>query len=346
MGVSRRPKRETGAIRPVPGDEISKGRSERAQEVVETIWVDHPPQRRIIDDIRSYMRVCSRRRNGTKRTLNGRRLSQHWQAGKSATFERLKYEIAQEEIAAGLEPNPYRVIHITLDERMTLKMLYQEILNRLADEFPDEPGRAGRRPGPRADGKTSLSRDNIKVLEQRVEEWVVRLGVELIVVDEVQRLEGSSKDAEELTKKLMSFLDRGVVPIVFIGDETSKTFFSINPKFAARLLKPLKLEPLGTKKVSDRKMFFDFCTDFDDQLIALDVTSTSSCLRDPDVLDALIKISQGHVGRVARLIQVALPEALARGAITLERFDLSRATEDYAIDLGWIDVDPFLTSEA
>lgn len=67
-----------------------------------------------------------------------------------------------------------------------------------------------------------------------------------------------------------------------------------------------------------------------------------SVLAEDDVLEALIDVSGGHVGRVARLIQVALPAALERGAVTIERYDLSNAIRDFAIGLGWIDHDPFM----
>ncbi len=175
-----------------------------------------------------------------------------------------------------------------------------------------------------------------------VEEWVERLGVELIVVDEVQRLYGASADANDVTKKLQAFLDRGVVPIIFVGDDTSVSFFEINPQFASRLLRPLELRPLQFAKTSDRRLFKEFCAEFDQQLVTLGATAMSSVLTEDDVLGALMEVSGGHVGRVARLIQVALPAALERGAIAIERFDLSNAIRDFAIGLGWIDHDPFM----
>ena len=59
------------------------------------------------------------------------------------------------------------------------------------------------------------------------------------------------------------------------------------------------------------------------------------------MLTALIEASGGHIGRAARIIQVALPEALERGAVTLEPYDLSNAVRDYAMELGWVGYDPF-----
>jgi hypothetical protein len=357
MTVQKRPKPITGRSRPDPYDLDAQARAERAQLIVEGIWVDTERQRTILNSIRKYMRVCEAMRTRRGSPISGRRLSQFSQAGKSAIAERLIRELELESIEAGEVPNPYRVIHVTIDQRMTLKMLYQEILNRLADDFVDEPHGDGIRSASKRAAEIKGNRgDNIKILEQRVEEWVEKLGVELIVVDEIQRLVTNAgivhrnsndirtfltADAMDVTKKLQAFLDRGVVPLFFIGDETSKEFFEINQQFAARLNTPLELRPLNVKKTPDRKRFLDFCVDFDRQIVAQNITALPTCLTEPNVLTALVAASGGHIGRAARIIQVALPAALERGAVTMEAFDLSNAVRDFAIGLRWIDYDPF-----
>lgn len=357
MSIQKRPRPITGRSRPDPYDIVAQERAERAQLLVETMWVDTERQRMILNAIRKYMRVC--KATGTRRgtPISGRRLSQFSQAGKSAIAERLIRELELEAIEAGEVPNPYRVIHVTIDQRMTLKMLYQEILNRLADEFVDEPDGHGIRDASKRAAEIKGNRgDNVKILEQRVEEWVVKLGVELIVVDEIQRLVTNanvrnqsgndirtflSADALDVTKKLQAFLDRGVVPLFFIGDETSEAFFEINPQFAARLGTPLELRPLDVGRTADCKRFLRFCVEYDRQIVARKATAVPTCLTEPAILTALIRASAGHIGRAARIIQVALPAALERGAVTLEPYDLSKAVRDFAIDLGWVDYDPF-----
>ncbi len=357
MGTYKKPKRLTGRATPDPYDLDAQARAEHAQGVVEAMWVDTERQRLVLNSIRNYMRVCKARRGKNRSPLTGRRLSQFSQAGKSAIAERLIIELMEEAIAAGLDPNPFRVIHITIDPRMTLKMLYQEILKRLADDFTAEPGSQGRRvSAEQAKELKGSSKDNIKIFEQRVEEWVDRLGVELIIVDEVQRLISNTgnlsankaridtfltADALDVTKKLQAFLDRGVVPLVFIGDETSERFFELNSQFAARLSKPLELRPLDVSKVRQQKQFFDFCIEYNNQIVQQKATAVETCLTEPLVLTALSMASGGHIGRAARIIQVALPAALERGAVTLEAYDLSNAVRDFAIGLGWVNHDPF-----
>ena len=357
MTEFRRPRRVTGRAKPDPNDLEALARSERAQHGVEEIWIDNDRQRAILNEIRTYMRVSSDRRRTGHAPLTGRRLSQFSQAGKSAIAEQLVKEVASDAAAVGLPENPYRVVHVTIDPRMTLKMLYQEILNRLADDFSDTPGTHAIRPTCEEAKKIrGNGRDNVKVLEQRVEEWVVRLGVELIIVDEIQRLvarpeavsSGSldprdlfTDDAMAVTRKLQAFLDRGIVPLFFIGDETSPVFFKLNNQFAARLLRPLELKPLDVSKPADRKRFYDFCVAYDAEITSRRITSVRTCLVEEDVLAGLIEASGGHIGRAARIIQVALPAAMARGAITLEAYDLSNAVRDFAMEVGWVDYDPF-----
>lgn len=354
MTTYKKPKRTTGLAKPDPYDAVAQANAENAQEIVENIWVDTARQRQPINEIRKYMRISKKKPRGTP--LGGRRLSQFSQAGKSAIAERLIYELEQEAIEAGAEPNPYRVIHITISARMTLKMLFLAILNRLADDFADQAGNALKITQKDAGRIRGRSADNVMILEQRIEEWVQRLGVELIVIDEVQLLATRDErsmtdpdygrtvltaDAFEVTKKLQSFIDRGVVPIVFIGDETSESFFKINGQFAARLGRPLELLPLDVTKKMDRMHFLDFCEEYDEQLVAKGASPVPTCLTDHTVLTGLIAASGGHIGRAARLIQVAMPAALERGAVTMEAYDLSNAVRDYAMDLGWIDYDPF-----
>ena len=336
---SLKPRPITGRRHPDPLDVAALKLAESAEGAVKQIWVNHPPQQLILAQLMRYIRVCKQSQG---KPLTGRRLSEESQAGKSATIERLKFELAEEDRAAGKEPNPYRLLHITIDRRMTLKMLYQEILLRMADDFVGDMAARARTSMDQQRAIKGRANDNIKVLEQRIAEWVPKLGVEVIVVDEVQHLHRSSDDACEVTKKLQAFLDRGVVPLVLVGDESSRLFFESNPQFAARLLRPLELRPMCLERKSDRKLFKQFCAEFDRLIVEAGLTAVPSGLSEDIILDGLIAASAGHVGRVARLVQIALPAAIERGAIAIEAFDFSNVMEEYAIPIGWIGHDPFL----
>lgn len=337
MGTQPRP--ITGRRHPRLDDVDAFDRADAAATRFKSIWVDFPPQQLVNRHIRRYL-VSEAGRRGTP--ITGRRLSQSSQAGKSATVERLVKELMDEEIAAGREPNPYRVIHITIDKRETVKQLYQKILRKLADDFVDFPTPPQLRLS-KDDRKklNSMDRDSVTTLEQRIAEWVVKLGVDLVVVDEVQRLRRAADDASEVTQRLQAFLDRGIVGLVLIGDDTSPAFFRSNGQFSARLLKPLQLRPLRSKVARDRKLFMNFCKEFDRQLVASKATPISNGLSDDATLEALLTVSSGHVGRVARLLEVALPAAIERGAARIEAYDLSNAVRDFAIPAGWLEHDPF-----
>lgn len=154
--LGKQPRPKTGRRSPDPNDQNSLRRVREADIKVGTIWVDHPPQRAILAQIRRYMEVCQAHKG---LPLTGRRLSQMSQAGKSATIERLRFELAEEDRAANRPVNRFRVLHVTMDRRMTLKMLYQQILIQMDDAFADEEGfrpqSAFNREGKNADAKTT-----------------------------------------------------------------------------------------------------------------------------------------------------------------------------------------------
>ncbi|MGI4732289.1 MAG: TniB family NTP-binding protein [Janthinobacterium lividum] len=188
---------------------------------------------------------------------------------------------------------------------------------------------------------------NAKVLENRIADFVRKLGVELLIADEVQHLRRKANDANEVTDRLKVFLDRGIVPLVLVGDEDSIPFFRANGKLAARLGNPLELAPLNPNgRAADAKLFKKFCGALDDELMKHRIFASSSMLTSDEMLDALLVVSSGHVGRVARLLSVAAPAAVRRGAACVEPYDLSRATRQFAIGAAWLVTDPFSNTKA
>lgn len=321
----RRPKHETGRRTPDRTDEAASARASEATTKARNIWIDHEPQRNIIAQLMKYRDDTAGVRGVP---IEGRRLSQLFQAGKSATMARLKHEFAERRQAEGLPPNKYQVIIVELDKRSTLKAFYQEVLKKLDDEYWDENVSA-------------------KVLETRIADWVIRLEVELLVADEVQHLDRKASDASEVTDRFKILLDRGVVPLVLVGDEESVAFFRKNTKLAARLGRALRLEPLDVDgRAADAKLFAAFCRELDHALVACGAIDKPAGLDGEAMLDALLAVSGGHVGRVARLVKEALPEAVWRRAERIEAYDLSGAVREYAVEVGWVDHDPFSNRNA
>lgn len=337
--LGTQPRHVTGNAAPDYGDPHLDARVDAANAAFATIWVDHPPQAAVISQLRRYIRQTQGKRGVP---ISGRRLSQETQAGKSALVWRLKAELAAERAAAGLPPNEYQVIIITIEKHMTLKSFLQEILKQLGEDDLDpegiEPGRKRDRP--------VEDRRSYKTLETRIAHWSKRLGVDLVVADEAQRLDRVASDASNVTERIQTFLDRGIVPLLLVGNGKSHAFFEKNGDLCARLSKPLVLRQLRPDVKTDAgradaRLFKGFCRDLDDKLVATGAVKVSPRLTDHDTLDALLAVSSGHVGRVARLIEEALPLAAERDAVTIEAVDLSNAVRGYAIGNGWIDTDPF-----
>src|SRR3546814_20551539 len=55
-----------------------------------------------------------------------------------------------------------------------------------------------------------------------------RMGVELLVVDEIQHLRREGNDVNDVTDALKRWLDAGSVPLVLVGNMDSQPFFERN----------------------------------------------------------------------------------------------------------------------
>src|SRR3546814_9873151 len=65
--------------------------------------------------------------------LGGLRLSQDSQAGKSATFGRVKQILADQRAEQRLPPNDYQVLIVGLDKKTSLKSVFQDVLLEMPD---------------------------------------------------------------------------------------------------------------------------------------------------------------------------------------------------------------------
>ena len=328
--LGRQPKPITGDSHEIYGDPVREAKVLAADQAFEKIWVDdYPPQQAVKARIRSYMQKWESVR-GTP--IGGLRLCQPWHSGKSSIVENLKLELAKQREIEGRPPNPFEIVHITIEHKMALKTFYQEFLRQSGDEFFGEEARRG----PDQDRRT------MKMLENKIARYVRKLGIRLLVADEIQRLGGAGISSKAVIERLQTFLDRGIVPLLLIGNEKSESFFSDNSDLSVRCGRPLKLEPMKTKSCAiEAGHFQNFCRSFDDQLVSTGIFAIRSGLSQKQMLDPIISVTGGHIGRVARLIEEAYPVAIRRGAASIEMLDFSIVTREYAIVNGWIKTDPF-----
>lgn len=310
-----------GDPKPDHADAARNARAEAVLPFFKANYIEHQPQTDVVEQLLGYMR-SARRLTGSP--MDGRRLSEHSGAGKSRMIEHLLRTAAMRRAEAGLPPNPHQIVRLELDKTTSVATFFRQALRLMGDEHWND------------------KRATIDELEERLSEFVRRLEVEALVGDEVQHLDRKTTNAAQVTDRFKTFLNRGVVPLILVGDEDADVFFGKNPKFAARLGTPLHLKPLDVRSSKpDQKLFLDFCQALDASMVAAKIVDQPGGLALKGVRSQLAAISGGHVGRVCRLVCEATQHALRRGSPLVERHDLSVATRTYAIGLKWVFNDPF-----
>ncbi|MBC3941184.1 ATP-binding protein [Sphingomonas albertensis] len=299
-------------------DEATDIRLADALRSFKTIFLEYERQRAIQSRINVLLISCIGIRDVP---LDGRRLSEVSQAGKSKMLTVFRDRINQSPMADGSVPNPHRVLYFELKGSQTLKMLCVMILQKLGDPHWNE--------------------GNGDDVQERVRVFLRQRGVQLLIIDEVQHLAGDSQNKMDITDELKLFLDAGIVPVVFAGNEKSKKFFERNEQLCARLGRPLELTPLSGGLAHDRVLFKTFCRDLDAAMVAKSITRASSNLSEKVALKGLLAASRGRVGRVVRIVEVAMEHAVSRDADYIEMYDLSHAIETFAMPQRYVAKNPF-----
>ncbi|QDH74231.1 ATP-binding protein [Brevundimonas sp. M20] len=214
------------------------------------------------------------------------------------------------------------VIKIELERNSTSKKLMTSILNALGDPYSHH--------------------GNELTLKLRVLEYFKRFGVELLIVDEVQHLNYRDSPKNDVTDALKVLLDSGVVPIAFLGTPKAKVLFERNLQLNGRLLPPCDLPPLNSKRAGDRDLFARFVDRLDHVIVDQEILPNLSNFESAGLLPALFEVSDGVVGRVSRLLQVALEAALRRDAQCLERSDISWAIDHWAVPQSFVKANPLI----
>jgi hypothetical protein len=213
------------------------------------------------------------------------------------------------------------VLYIPLDRATTTRRLMVSILVALGD--------------PQAE------KGSEQTLKRRVVAYLERLGVELLIIDEVQHLNWRSTVGNDVTDALKTFLDAGVVAIAFLGTGDAEGMFKRNLQLNGRLLAPFDLPPLKKTSTEDHALFGNFVESLNTEIVRLGIFPELANFSSPKVLGALHDVSQGVVGRISRLFEVAVEIALRRRAERLEVYDLALAVDRWAIPQAFTKVNPF-----
>lgn len=310
----------TGRAFPL-ADEDAVDRTTAAMDAFQTIAVPYGPQQAIATRIK----VLRQRTIGQRGTpLPGLRFSQVSQAGKSFILQKTREEILRANLMCTESPNPYQVLYLGLEVRITVKMMCSALLQKLGDPYSHKG-----------------NSDEVKL---RTKEFMEHRGVELLIIDEVQHLASDTMHNADVTDEIKRFLDAGIVPVVMAGNEASRPFFERNPQLASRLGTPLELSPVEATKTGQLSAFKTFCADLDEAMLAAGCVRKRSGLSQPEQLSGLLAASGGHIGRVCRIVEAALEHASLRDADLVEVYDLSFAVDTFAIPQGYVSTNPFLSS--
>lgn len=217
----------------------------------------------------------------------------------------------------------FPVVLVPLDRATTSRKLFSSILTRFGDEFTRTATEA--------------------VLKERAYTYLRRLGTELLIIDEVQHLT-SAGSGGDVTDSLKRLLDDGVVPVVFLGTLEAMGLFTSNLQLAGRLLPPCDYRVLSKDVAADRNLLTRFANELDEAIVREGLMQRPAGLSHPWISGCLHEVSDGVIGRISRLMCVALEIACRRNAECIEVFDLALAVDRWALEQGFTKLNPFRSS--
>lgn len=238
-------------------------------------------------------------------------------SGKTRAAEQFIRMVAERR-GAGADSFP--VVLVSLDRATTSRKLFSSILMRFGDEFARWATEA--------------------VLKERAYVYLRRLGTELLIIDEVQHLT-SAGSGGDVTDSLKRLLDDGVVPVVFMGTVEALKLFTGNLQLAGRLLPPSDYRPLSKEHASDRELFAQFVHELDLATVRDGLVQRLAGLSHPWISGCLHELSGGVIGRISRIISVALEIVYRRNAECIEVYDLALAVDRWALQQGFTERNPF-----
>lgn len=282
----------------------------------ETIYIPYPPHLEF-HECCDYLIKLGRATRG--RAQKGMRTLAPSGSGKTTAAENFvdRFE-AQYPRTDGYVP----IVYIALERATTAKKLMMSILDFFGDHYSGS--------------------GNEQTLKKRVKACFERFGTELLIIDEVQHLNTRRTDQGDVTDSLKRLLDDGIVPIVFLGTDEAADLFQRNLQLNGRLVAPCDFNKLDFESPADRGLLGGYALLLDQALVEQEIVPKRSGLDDPWILGCLHTVSDGVIGRVSRLVSVALEVALRRDATRLEIRDLAEAVDRWAIPNAFCETNPFL----
>jgi len=221
--------------------------------------------------------------------------------------------------------NQHLVLHVTLNDKASKRSVASDILTALGDPTPA-----------RGSGDTLL---------QRAYDLCRKMGVELIVLDEVQHLQGKTPkdmcEGSSATNTLKVMLIRGLVPFVFMGTDAASALLE-DKQFSFREAGSLNISELDLRSDEDYDTFQKYCGKTGIYLQEKGLFEERSNFVSSSTVDFLFEVSGGLLGIASRLMMHAAKNAWEKNARQVTVDHLEYATDVWAIRrLGLLNHNPF-----
>lgn len=232
-------------------------------------------------------------------------------SGKTTTAEAFQRIVARREETGGANGKPHSVLIVPLESGCSVRSLWVSINLRL--------------------GETMIKRsDTEETLRQRAYRAIQRLGIKLIIIDEVQHLD-TARGRGDVTDSLKRILDDGIVPLALLGVNDAEPMLRRNDQLANRMLPPADIVPLSAGQTQDRRDFEGFLSRLDAGMLQAKLVRRLSKFDEVLTAACLMEVTQGILGRATNLIRIAYRRSICRSADHVEICDLAWATSDWAI---------------
>jgi len=230
-------------------------------------------------------------------------------------------ELYAARINADAEDGVTPVVLATLDTSGTGKSIPSSILRALGELRPDRGDEA--------------------LLWIRAKRALHEHGVQLLILDEMDRAARRPSLANHIGGSLRDLADARIVPLAFLCTPKSITLFRNCGDLDERLDPPVEIHPMDWLIEDDRVLMTSLVEGFDRGIAELGILPAPSGLADPVIVEALTIASGGILRRLKMIIGTAMMNVVRRGDAVIRLEDLSVAVDEYCIAKSFISENPF-----
>ncbi|MGN6304199.1 MAG: TniB family NTP-binding protein [Mesorhizobium sp.] len=224
-----------------------------------------------------------------------------------------------------------KVIYLSIpSSNVTQKTVITMLLARLGDPLPDK-GNTGQQ-------------------LQRLYELMHKLGVELVILDEMQHLSAAMREGARSRSKdgqyapipylIKTLLDNGHVPIVCIGITEGRSHLMSNNELRNRCFKELDFLPIKPDSIDMLEVLAKYFGMLANKIVEYGLFPDVPDFISGEIPDCFVDVSGGKIGEATMLARSACCFAAHRGARCVEYEDLEAATDE-AIAAGKVKINFF-----